>query len=244
MWPSVIGKHGTGKMNSNGLMLLEFCTRFDLSIMGTMFQLKNHLKNTWQHLRSKHWHQIDHVLANKTARQCINVTKIDPTADCFTDHKLLITKCCFVVKKKRKTKPPSKPDTTLNVERKEKLILFLEEKLPSCEEESWDDLKKVLQRAAKHVFGKKKRKSEDWFYDQADEIQRLLKDKKLCGDKKALRNEIRKFKNEWFQQKAFQAEQYARENHREFYVTLNAVYGPKSKNLHPVRTKSGELLSS
>ena len=38
------------------------CTyRFQLSIMSTMFQLKDSLKNTWQHLRSKHWHQLDHV---------------------------------------------------------------------------------------------------------------------------------------------------------------------------------------
>ena len=59
-------------MNSNGLMLLEFCTRFQLAIMGTMFQLKNRLKNTWQHLRSRHWHQIDHVLATKKAKQFIN----------------------------------------------------------------------------------------------------------------------------------------------------------------------------
>lgn len=34
------------------------------------------------------------------------------------------------------------------------------------------------------------------------------------------------------------------EEHREFYATINVVYGPKPKNLHPVRTKSGELLSS
>ena len=38
-WPSVIGKHGVGKMNSNGIMLLEFCTRFQLPITGIMFQL-------------------------------------------------------------------------------------------------------------------------------------------------------------------------------------------------------------
>ena len=35
--PDVIGKHGVGKMNSNGRMLLEFCTRFQLSAMATMF---------------------------------------------------------------------------------------------------------------------------------------------------------------------------------------------------------------
>ena len=45
-WPSVMGKHGVGKMNTNGLMLLEFCTRFNLTVMGSMFQLKNHLKST------------------------------------------------------------------------------------------------------------------------------------------------------------------------------------------------------
>lgn len=33
-------------------------------------------------------------------------------------------------------------------------------------------------------------------------------------------------------------------NYSEFYATLNAVYGHKCKNLHPVRTKSGVLLSS
>ena len=104
LWPSIIGNHGTGKMNSNGLMLLEFCTRFHLSIMGTMFQLKDCLKNTWQHQRSRH--QIDHVLADRKASQFINVTKINPIADCFTDHKLLTDKCCFVIKKRRKPKLP------------------------------------------------------------------------------------------------------------------------------------------
>ena len=32
-WPSVIGKYGVGNMNSNGLMLLEFCSRYQLCVM-------------------------------------------------------------------------------------------------------------------------------------------------------------------------------------------------------------------
>ena len=64
-------------------------------------------------------------------------------------------------------------------------------------------------------------------------------------DRKGLREEIRKLKNKWFQQKADEAERYAQEkNHRELYATLNAVYGPKPRNVHPVKSKSGELLSA
>ena len=143
-----------------------------------MFQLKDRLKNTWQHQRSRHWHQIDHVLADRKARQFINVTKIKPIADCFNDNKLLRAKCCSVVKKRRKTKPSSRPEIPLNTEKKERLVLFLEEKLLDCEK-SWDDLKEVLQNAAKHVFEKRKKKNADWFDDQDDAIQGVLKGKKL-----------------------------------------------------------------
>ena len=105
-------------MNSNGTMLLEFCTRFQLSIMGTMIQLKNCLKSTW--------HQLDHVIANKEAKQHITVTKVNLKADCFTDHKPLVCKCRFSINPKEKgAKPPKKLNTSMNSERKEKLERFL-----------------------------------------------------------------------------------------------------------------------
>lgn len=132
-WSTVLGKHGVGNMNSNGLMLREFCSRYQLTVMGTMFQLKNIFKNTWQHLRSKHWHQIDHILANRSAKQNITVTKVCPTADCFTDHKLLICKCNFRISKMKKgTKPPKKLDTHMSNEKKQMLNQYLDEKLPEC----------------------------------------------------------------------------------------------------------------
>lgn len=40
-WPSVIRKHNAGNMNPNDLILRELCTRLQLTVMGTMFQLKN-----------------------------------------------------------------------------------------------------------------------------------------------------------------------------------------------------------
>ena len=103
----------------------------------------------------------------------------------------------------------------------------------------------MLQNATNQTFDKKKHRSQDWFEDHDEKIQSHLKDKKLSGDRTALRKEIRKLKNRWFQQKADEAEKFAKENNlREFYVTINAVYGPKPRNLYSVRAKTGSLLSS
>ena len=146
-WPKVISKHGVGNMNSNGLMLLEFCTRFEISAMGTMFQQKDSLKNTWQHLRSKHWHQLDHVFSNQAAKQHIKVTKVKQAADCCADHKLLVAKFLFSIKPKKKgTKPPKKLDVNMNDDKKEKLEQFLNDNLPVGKVD-FEDLKQLLQNA-------------------------------------------------------------------------------------------------
>ena len=61
----VLGKHGVGKLNSNGLMLLQFCTEMGFQITNTMFQMKDKFKTTWMHLGSKQWHLIDFLLVRR-----------------------------------------------------------------------------------------------------------------------------------------------------------------------------------
>ena len=51
VWSGVIGRHGLGKVNANGLYLLNLCATFDLSITNTFFQLKSKHKTTWMHPR-------------------------------------------------------------------------------------------------------------------------------------------------------------------------------------------------
>ena len=41
-WPSVLGKYGIGKCNSNGELLLALCTEFDLIVTNTMFKHGSH----------------------------------------------------------------------------------------------------------------------------------------------------------------------------------------------------------
>ena len=56
------GQHGIGKMNSNGLLLLQLCTEFELAVYKTFYQQKVMHKVTWIHLRSKHEHILDYII--------------------------------------------------------------------------------------------------------------------------------------------------------------------------------------
>ena len=77
----------------------------------------------------------------------IELTKIYSTADCVTGHKLLACICSIVARKERKkTKPPTILDNTMNTENKERLERFLDEQLQDICKGSWEDHRKVLQK--------------------------------------------------------------------------------------------------
>ena len=47
VWGDIIGKHGVGNVNSNGLRLLNICSEFDFIVTNIIFQQQNQLKTTW-----------------------------------------------------------------------------------------------------------------------------------------------------------------------------------------------------
>ena len=61
-WHLVMGKHGIGKCNSNGELLLALCSEFELIVTNIMFKQRDERKTTWMHPRSRHWHMIDFII--------------------------------------------------------------------------------------------------------------------------------------------------------------------------------------
>ena len=101
-WHRVIGKHGVGKCNSNGLLMLRLRAMHDLSITNTMFRLPTCNKTSWMHPRSRHWHLIDYVITRARDRQDVRLTKAMFGADCWTDHRLIVSRLNLVIQPKRR----------------------------------------------------------------------------------------------------------------------------------------------
>ena len=60
--PLVMGKHGIGKCNSNGELLLALCSELEVIVTNTKFKQKDERKTTWMHPRSRHWHMIYFII--------------------------------------------------------------------------------------------------------------------------------------------------------------------------------------
>ena len=89
VWHGIIGRHGIGNENANGLRLLNLCAEHNLVITNTVFQMPDKYKATWMHPRSKHWHQIDFIITKQTDLKDFVVTRALRGAECWTDHRLL-----------------------------------------------------------------------------------------------------------------------------------------------------------
>ena len=186
-WAGVLGRHGVGKINDNGILLLSKCAEHDLCITNTTFRTADKFKTTWMHPRSKHWHMIDFVITRQRDIRDVRITRAMRGAECWTDHRLVRTILKLHIPPPHK-KQPKTIKASYNIDRLKDptcLIRFqqqLDEKLqdgltPKDGTEKWDSFKEIVTGIAKEVLGPKTRTHEDWFDQNDEKIKEALKAK-------------------------------------------------------------------
>lgn len=191
-YTGVIGKFGKGMKNSNGELLLNFCTQQGLCITNTLFYQPEKNFYTWKHARTGRYHLLDYTITRQSDVTDVLCTKALRGPECSTDHYLVRSQMRLIINPpRRKTKGKAKPkkldvrklqDEDHRQKLSQKINAALQALTNLDDEEEiearWQALKKAVQETSKEVLGHPNGNTPDWFWEHGEEIKVLLEEKK------------------------------------------------------------------
>nr|VZI28117.1 unnamed protein product [Spirometra erinaceieuropaei] len=211
-WRGVLGPHGIGGSNDNGLLLLRTCAEHRLILTNTFFCLLEREKATWRHPRSRQWHLLDYVLVRRRDQRDVLVTK--------------------AIANELAQRLDNLP------------IADADEAAATAEnapvEKRWCQLRDTVQSTALAVLGRAPRQHQDWFDDNYAAIRNLLAEKnhlhKAYADHHTEDNKAAFYRTEEIQGYA------GRNEWKNFFSAIKAVYGPPTKGTAPLLSADGSTL--
>ena len=269
----VMGKHGTGTINSNGERLTDFCSLNSYVITGTIFPHKDIHKFTWTSPDKKTTNQIDHVLINRKYRSSVKDTRVMRGADVGSDHQLIRTQVKLKLKRQtNKSNSRMKYDVNKlqNQETKKQFSLELKNRFAVLEalpgepdlEQKWDNFNKAINQTAKNVLGTKKKNQKPWIsgksWKKVEErkqiklkmenarstrIKQQLQSSYKTKDKE-VKSSIRADKRKWVENLADDAQRAAENGQmKTVYDITKTICNDKPRQAAGVKDKAGTLIT-
>lgn len=175
-------------MNENGQPLLQLCCRNNLVVTNTLFPGKPHQKMSWCHPRSKSWHQLDFVITSSKHRTEVMNTRTYHSADCDTDHSLVVSTMRLEPRPyHRQIKKSKKIDVSNcnNPQLQDQYCQLLDKKMANISdedthEEHWEKMRSSIHSAALESFGLRKRQDPDWYRNSRSTLEPVLEAKRAA----------------------------------------------------------------
>ena len=216
------------------------------------------------HPRSKHWHLIDYVIVRRTDRQDVRVTKTMCGADCWTDHKLVVSKLNLRIQPARRPqgkKAPKRLDVSkLNQDiMRQAFLTDICNQLDAIDlssenpEENWTVFHKTIHSSAATTLGHPSRNYQDWF-DENDDLEEKHRLHKVHQDDtssvsmkaaysnicKTVQTKLRDMQDSWLRKKTEEIQAFA--DMKKFHDALKNIYGPKSSRATTLLSADGSTL--
>ncbi|KAI5752717.1 hypothetical protein M8J77_019728 [Diaphorina citri] len=249
----IVGPHGLGTLNSSGEDLVNLCKEKQLFITNTWFEQKQSSRHTWTSPGGAIKNQIDYICVSKRFRNSVTNAKVRPSADCGSDHNLVVADIITRLKKlarkavSRKWNlekikcPTNKSLFAQGIEEKLNTTLSLPNNEADADEDvnsNWNILKEAITKTAEDVIGKIPfQAKQKWMTQEILEIMEERKKFKNRTDadgkerykelRRLVQKKCREKREEFINKECEEAEALERVNSSKFHKKIKDIAGRK-----------------